>query len=103
MNLARENPHFYVPIIQAELNSFKPDGASMPLYPGCDYRTNEGKGAWEECLKVMSESPSLPGLKLSKSLSLVAQSHANDMSAHNFMDHIGSDGADLSERIDRFC
>ena len=56
-----------------------------------------GKSVW------MSESPSLPGLKLSKSLSLVAQSHANDMSAHNFMDHIGSDGADLSERIDRFC
>jgi len=52
---------------------------------------------------VLENAKPLPAYNLSKSLSTVAQSHANDMSAHNFMSHQGSDGASMEQRIARFC
>lgn len=85
------------------MNKFYSDGRTLPLVPGCDFSTNEGKSAWMECYEVLENAKPLPAYKLSKSLSLVAQSHANDMSAHNFMSHQGSDGASMEKRIARFC
>lgn len=65
------------------------------MVQGCNYSTNEGKSAWIECIDVLDKAKPLPPLKLSKSLSVVAQSHADDMSKNNFMSHTGSDGSSL--------
>lgn len=71
----------------------------MPLIPGCDYSTNEGKGAWIECKQELDSMQPLPAFKLSKSLSLAAEDHAADMAAHKFQGHTGSNGSSMSDRI----
>lgn len=40
---------------------------------------------------------------MSKSLSLVAQAHADDMAKNKFQGHQGSDGSSLEDRFNRKC
>lgn len=40
-------------------------------------------------------------LALEPRLAKIAQAHAEDMSSNDFIDHVGSDGATYSERLDR--
>lgn len=45
LNIARENPTYYIPLLEAQLNSFI-NNREMPLAKGIMYETNEGKNAW---------------------------------------------------------
>jgi hypothetical protein len=45
MNEARTNPKKFAEYVKKEIGTFI-DNSQMPLYPGCYYATNEGKGAW---------------------------------------------------------
>ena len=75
----------------------------MPLYPGCTYSTNEGKGAWLEAKKFLENTPSLPPYKLHEALNLTAKDHATDMARNGVQGHRGSNGSTLTDRIDYRC
>ena len=75
----------------------------MPLYPGCMYSTNEGKGAWIEAKKFLESAPSLPPYKLHEALNLTARDHAKDMQKSGVQGHRGSNGSTLTDRIDYRC
>lgn len=46
VNEARTHPKKFAQYIAKELDQFFQDGRTLPLIPGCNYSTNEGKGAW---------------------------------------------------------
>ena len=47
VNQARTNPSDFAEYVKKDLEKFFPDKRTLPLYPGCNYSTNEGKGAWD--------------------------------------------------------
>lgn len=44
----------------------------MPLFPGCNYSTNEGKKAWTEAYNFLIHQKSLPKYELNDGLTLAA-------------------------------
>ncbi len=51
-------------------------------------------------INVARLNAGLPMLRESFKLSRVASKHARDMADNNFLDHIGSDGSKLADRVD---
>jgi hypothetical protein len=45
LNEARTTPKKLAEYVKKELGTFI-NNSQMPLVPGCNYATNEGKGAW---------------------------------------------------------
>ena len=45
VNDARTAPQSFANHVKKEIDSFL-DNSTLPLYPGCNYATNEGKKAW---------------------------------------------------------
>lgn len=52
-------------------------------------------------LNTQRQANGLPALVADPRLSEAAQRHAQDMAAHGFLDHQGSDGSRLSDRVTR--
>jgi uncharacterized protein YkwD len=75
----------------------------MPLRPGCNYSTNEGKGAWTEAIAFLEKQAPLPAFKIHKGLSLAAEDHALDMEKTGIFGHNSSNGMSFSDRINRRC
>ena len=71
----------------------------MPLKPGCNYATNEGKGAWTEAYSFLLKQQPMPAFELSKGLTLAAEDHAIDMAATGIFGHNSSNGMSFSDRI----
>ena len=75
----------------------------MPLYPGCYYATNEGKGAWTEAYSFLMNQNPLPPYMLNQGLTLTAEDHAIDMAQTGIFGHNSSNGASFSDRITKRC
>ncbi|KAE8883302.1 hypothetical protein PF005_g638 [Phytophthora fragariae] len=60
------------------------------------------RGFQTEMLNAVNKertSRGLPALCMNKKLEDAAQGHSNDMAAHDYMSHTGSDGSTMSQRI----
>lgn len=75
----------------------------MPLYPGCNYSTNEGQGAWKEAYSFLMSQKPLPPFALNAGLTLAAEDHAIDMAQTGIFGHNSSNGMSFSDRIAKRC
>ena len=64
--------------------------------------TTEGINAWEEAEKALEEQPTRKELEWSEGLTLAAQDHCIDMETSGRGGHIGTDGSQAPERVERY-
>lgn len=75
------------------------DERTLPLKPGCNQSTNEGKSSWREAYNFLLNQKPLQPLKLHKGLCQAAEDHAIDMAKTGLFQHDSSDGKSFSARI----
>ena len=99
-NLIRTNPQSYIPFLEKEMSYFK--GTTLHKPGEIPLMTNEGKGAYEDCINFLKMQKPLNPLEHSDKLSKAAQEHANDIGPKGACSHSGSDGSSSSDRIERY-
>lgn len=100
VNRLRTDPPAYAAHVADKFASM--DGTGVFLLEGYRFRTREGRGAVDEAIARLRAQPPLPALQAAPCLGSAAQAHADDQRTHGSFDHVGSDGAQLRERIARF-
>ena len=101
-NEARTNPAQFAEYVKKELETFM-DDKTLPLKPGCNRSTFEGKAAWREAIDFLVKQKPIHPLKLNKGLCLAAQDHTADMIKTGVSGHDSSDGSSCRQRIDKRC
>lgn len=100
-NKLRTNPSSYIKILEEDMLNFK---NNILLRPGnIAIQTYEGKLAYEEAIQFLKTQKSLNPLNRSEHLENAAQLHAKDSGENGLVSHEGSDGRNLSERIEEQC
>lgn len=97
INDARAHPQVYASYLEK----------LKPMFSGKEYQrtghpalvTEEGWSAVEDAIKFLQTVKSLPPLRFSQGLYLVAQSHVKDQSATGKTGHKGSDSTLIEERV----
>ncbi len=101
-NRIRQNPHSYIPILEAHLNSMTEDGH---IIDGCGHNcvltTREGRAAVQEAIAFLQHQPAVGALAVSTPIARAAKSHARDQRS-GATGHIGSDGTNFSQRLNQF-
>jgi uncharacterized protein YkwD len=101
VNQARTNPSSFVEILSNNLKFFK---GTVYAKPGCDaIQTNEGRSAFEEAIDFLKQVDPVGKLTLNNNLSLACKDHATDIGTNGLATADGSDGSNVSDRIERYC
>ena len=64
-------------------------------------RTEEGLAAYDEAIAFLESAQPVGPLRFSEGLALAARRHARDLGPRGGLEHVGSDGSRLSERLNR--
>ena len=99
-NLIRTNPQFYIPFIEKEMSYL--NGSTLEKPGEIPLMTNEGKAAYQECIKFLKNQKPLSKLEHNDKLSRASQDHADDIGPRGACSHNGSDGSSTSDRIERY-
>jgi len=100
-NKIRKNPKSYIPIVEKYLTYFK-DGVLYNPGENVGISSPEGPSAYEKCIKFLKTQNPVKELQLNALLSNSAQDHANDIGPKGLTDHVGSDGSQPSDRIEKY-
>lgn len=100
INNLRKDPKSFIPHLEKLISQFKND----VLYrPGeIPLQTSEGPAAVEECIKFLRTAQSIPELIRCEELDKAAKDHAKDIGSKGLISHDGSDGSNVSDRIERY-
>ena len=100
-NDLRVNPKSFIPKLQEYLNHFRDKILHLP---GEDpIQTYEGKTAIEKAISFLSSQQPVPPLTYNYNLSKACKDHVNDIGPKGLTSHEGSDGKNISDRIERYC
>ncbi len=102
LNIAREQPTYYVPILEQQINSFINE-KEMPLADDILYETNDGRSAWIEAREFLMNQKPMPPFTTHPGLTKAAEDCKNDLCSNGIFGHTGSDGSSFSQRILRHC
>ncbi len=101
LNFARTQPKKYAEtVLQPRLPYFNGNTYSVPGQ--IPIITHEGAGAVTECINELNSTSAIEKLSIEKGLNLSAQWLADDQARTGQMGHTGSDGSNLSTRINRY-
>ena len=100
LNLCRSNPSKYSEKVAATLKFY--DGNAMTKPGAIPIETEEGPSNVQGCINQLKATKPLPALKWSQILAKAAQEHVNDVGPKGAMGHVGTDGSDPGDRIERF-
>ncbi|NWJ42375.1 MAG: CAP domain-containing protein [Geothrix sp.] len=64
-------------------------------------RTDEGVAALDEAIAFLEAARPVGPLRFNEGLALAARRHAQDLGPRGALEHVGSDGAKLSDRLNR--
>ena len=100
-NIIRKNPKAYIPHLEKHLTYFK---GNVMYKPGTKIgiQTNEGKAAYDECIKFLKNQKALGEVTFDEKLSRASQDHADDIGPKGMTGHDGSDGSNVDDRISRY-
>lgn len=99
LNLARTNPQTYAKILQDYRRQFQ---GRVVKRPGkIDLETTEGTAAVDEAIRELQGRKALPGLRISRGMSLAARDHVKDTGPRGMTGHSGSDGSKPFDRMNR--
>ena len=99
LNLARTNPKQFAEFL-AEMRPYF-NGNNLERPGQFILVTQEGVAAVDEAISFLRSTAPLSALRISRGLSLAAQTHANDQQ-NGEMGHIGSDGSQPWTRMNRY-
>ena len=101
-NELRTNPQSYITKLQDSLQYYKEN----KIYYKPDeepIKTIEGKESVYEALEFLKTQPSVPELILSPEICQACQDHVKDIGLKGMTSHEGSDGKNVSDRIEKYC
>jgi len=99
-NKARTNPASFIPKVQETLKFFKGNTIWRPGQIGLT--TNEGPNAVNELIAFLKAQKPLEPFAWNEEMSMSAQDHASDIGPKGITGHTGSDGSDMTARIERY-
>ncbi|MCQ2819729.1 MAG: CAP domain-containing protein [archaeon] len=100
-NKFRTNPKSYIPKLQSWLTKFR-DNTLYLVNEKNPLLTFEGTDGVYEAINYLRKQDGSPELQYSKDLSSAAQDHANDIGKNGLTSHEGSNGSDLTSRIEQY-
>jgi Ca2+-binding EF-hand superfamily protein/uncharacterized protein YkwD len=101
INQCRTNPSKYSTKLSNIIKYYRGNVFEKP--GGVPLETEEGVSNVKACINYLKSVIPVPPLDLSDSLTLAAQMHADDIGPTGTTGHIGSDGSEPSDRIEKFC
>ena len=99
LNLARFNPSAYARYVEEHKNSFR-RGFGVEV-DGRRVRTVEGINAVDEAIAFLKQASPAPTLAASRSLTLSARDHVEDLGPRGMTGHAGTDQSQPAERVRR--
>ncbi|OMJ66162.1 hypothetical protein SteCoe_37102 [Stentor coeruleus] len=100
MNECRRNPSKYSQKLSKIIKYYHGKIFARPGYEAIE--TEEGSGNVIACINYLKTIVPIEPLEWSQSLTLAAQMHADDIGPSGLMTHIGQDGSEPCDRIERF-
>lgn len=101
VNNLRRNPSSFIPHLENMIKMFKND---ILYRPGeIPLQTSEGVSAVEDAISYLKNAEAVPELIRSEELDKAAKDHAKDIGGKGLVSHDGSDGSNVSDRIERYC
>lgn len=101
LNKFRRNPQSLIPHLQDLLTKFKENELyrenELPI------QTKEGESAVLEAIRDLENAQPLPEFFVDENLSNAARVHCIDIGFRGTISHDGSDGSNISDRIEKFC
>ncbi|OMJ92808.1 hypothetical protein SteCoe_4349 [Stentor coeruleus] len=101
LNECRTNPSAYSQKLSKILKYYRGKIFARPGYEAIE--TEEGSRNTLACINYLKTVMPIEPLHWSHSLTLAAQMHADDIGLSGRMSHIGQDGSEPCDRIERFC
>lgn len=99
MSDARVQPRAYAKHLRQWRDRFE---GTLWRRPGrVPLRTNEGVAALDEAISFLESAQPVGPLRFNEGLALAARRHARDLGPRGAVEHVGSDGSHLSERVNR--
>lgn len=99
MSDARVNPRRYAGHLRAYRDCF--EGTLWKRPDRVPLRTEEGLAALDEAIAFLLAARPLGPLRFNEGLAQAARLHARDIGPRGGLEHVGSDGANLSARLNR--
>lgn len=101
INLLRSDPVSFIPHLENLAKQFKND---ILYRPGeIPLQTSEGTAAIDECIDFLKSVETASNFTRVEQLDKAARDHAKDIGAKGLVSHDGSDGSNVSDRIERYC
>lgn len=100
-NRLRTDPQSYIPILEDHINYFKDLVLAKP--GEIPVQTVEGKEAYVNAIEFLKTQQPVNELKYDENLTKAAEGHAKDIGPKGLVSHDGSDGKNVSDRIERYC
>jgi uncharacterized protein YkwD len=99
MSEARTRPKAYAKHLRELRDGFE---GTLWKRPGrVPLRTEEGVAALDEAIAFLEAARPLGPLRFNEGLALAARQHARDLGPRGALEHVGSDGSRLSDRLNR--
>lgn len=99
MSEARTRPKAYARVLRDLRDAFE---GTLWKRPGrVPLRTEEGVAALDEAIAFLESAPPIGPLRFNAGLALAARRHAEDLGPRGALEHVGSDGSKLSDRLNR--
>ena len=100
-NQIRKNPQSFIPKLKESLNHFR---EKIYHKPGEDpIQTYEGPEAIEDAINFLKSQRPVKELILDENISRACKDHAYDIGVKGLTTHEGSDGKNISDRIEKYC
>ena len=100
-NELRSNPQSFIPKLKESLNHFR---EKIYHKPGEDpIQTYEGPDAIEEAIDFLKNQKPVCKLNYNEHISLACKDHVHDIGVKGLTTHEGSDGKNISDRIEKYC
>ena len=100
LNLARSNPQVYASILENRRQYY--DGNVIRIPGESPIRTKEGVSDRNEAVQLLKTVNPLPPFRLSKGMSRGAKDHVRDQCTKDTVQHRGTDGSMVDDRIIRY-
>ena len=101
LNQIRKNPQSFIPKLEESLNHFR---EKIYHKPGEDpIQTYEGPEAIEDAINFLKSQRPVKELILDENISRACKDHAYDIGVKGLTTHEGSDGKNISDRIEKYC
>lgn len=101
-NKIRTNPKSYIPILQNVVQYYRKSNI-LHFIGETPFKTYEGKSLVESSIKFLETQQPLQELVYSHELAQASKMHVNDIGKKGIFSHEGSDGSNVSDRVEKFC